>query len=268
MSESVSQAEIDAAIAYEELFIPALFGQWPTRILEAARVGSGHRVLDVACGTGILGRAAARLTGPDGSVAGVDPNAGMLRVAGRFAPEIEWRHGAAESLPFPDASFDAVVSQFGMMFFDDRALAIREMMRVLVAGGYLVIAVWDALESSPGYATEVELLERTVGPHAAEALRAPFVLGDRETLAMTLAEAGVSPFEIENHPGTARFPSIRAMVEADLRGWLPVMGVILTEKEIDHVLLEAEEALRPYLKEDGRVEFAAPALMACTRKGR
>jgi SAM-dependent methyltransferase len=268
MSESVSQAEIDAAIAYEELFVPALFGQWPTTILEAARVGPGHRVLDVACGTGILGRAAARLTGPDGSVTGVDPNAGMLSVARRFAPEIEWHQGTAESLPFTDACFDAVVSQFGLMFIGDRPLAIREMMRVLVAGGHLAIAVWDSLENSPGYATEVALLERTVGPHATEALLAPFVLGDRETLATVLTDAGITAFEIENHPGTARFPSIRAMVEADLRGWLPVMGVILSEKEIDHVLQEAEEALCPYLKEDGRVEFAAPALMASTTKGR
>ena len=125
--------------------------------------------------------------------------------------------GAAESLPFPDQSFDAVVSQFGLMFFMDRRQALREMLRVLAPGGRLVVAVWDSLETMPAYAAEVALLEQTAGRQAADALRAPFVLGNRQHLATLFSEAGVDSPEITTHHGTAQFPSIRTMVEADLR---------------------------------------------------
>ncbi len=138
----------------------------------------GHRVLDVACGTGVLAREAAVQVGPKGSVAGIDPDPGMLAVAEQLAPTIEWRQGTAESLPYPDQSFDAVVSQFGLMFFTDRHQALREMLRVLTPGGTLAVAVWDALENSVAYPIELELLQRLAGQRAADALRAPFALGD------------------------------------------------------------------------------------------
>ena len=168
---------------------------------------------------------------------------------------IEWREGAAESLPFPDQSFDAVVSQFGLMFFMDRRQALREMLRVLAPGGRLVVAVWDSLETMPAYAAEVALLEQTAGRQAADALRAPFVLGNRQHLATLFSEAGVASPEITTHHGTAQFPSIRTMVEADLRGWLPVVGVILTEDQIRRILDEAEKALSSYATADGRAVF-------------
>src|SRR5262245_6199314 len=105
------------------------------RLADAVRIRPGERVLDVACGTGVLARQAASRVGSEGSVAGVDPSPGMLAVAKRLAPAIAWRQGTAEALPFEDGSFDAVVSQFGMMFFADRGRAIREMLRVLIPGG-------------------------------------------------------------------------------------------------------------------------------------
>ena len=126
MTEPTLQAQIDAANAYEALFVPALFGQWAPQLVEAARIRPGQRVLDVACGTGILAREVASRIGPTGRVAGLDPNPGMLAVAKRLAPAVEWREGVAESLPFPDASCDAVVSQFGLMFFTDRRQALRQ----------------------------------------------------------------------------------------------------------------------------------------------
>jgi SAM-dependent methyltransferase len=266
MIESPPQAEIDAATAYEALFGPALFLQWAPRIADAAQIQPGQRVLDVACGTGILARELASRTGPTGSVAGVDPSRGMLAVAERLAPEVEWRHGVAESLPFPDESFDAVVSQFGLMFFTDRSQALREMRRVAIPEGVLAVAVWDSLERIPAWASEVALLERIAGRRAADALRAPFVLGDRKDLAALFAEAGVAA-EITTLPGTAQFPGIRTMVEADLRGWLPVMGVNLTEDQIARILEEAEQVLRSYVTSDGRVRFDAPAHVVTSTRG-
>jgi ubiquinone/menaquinone biosynthesis C-methylase UbiE len=226
LSSALEEA-IAAASAYEGLHVPALFDQWAVRVADAAQVRDGDRVLDVACGTGVLARKAAVRVGPHGSVAGVDPNPGMLAVAERLEPGIQWREAVAGSLPFPDDSFDAVVSQFGLLFFTDRSAAIREMIRVLVSGGRIAVAVWDSLDRSQAYPLLVALLERMAGSRASEALRAPFVLGDRTELSELFRSAGVESVEVTTHRGTARFPSVHAMVEADLRGWLPVMGVVL-----------------------------------------
>lgn len=251
-----------AARAYEDLHVPAIFAEWSGHVLNSARVGLGQSVLDVACGTGVLARAALGRTGPDGSVAGVDPNAGMLAVAGELEPAVDWREGTAESIPFPDESFDAVVSQFGMMFFPDRIVAVTEMLRVLKPGGMIAVAVWDGLDHQPAYSREVDLLERLGGPAAADALRAPFVLGDPEELVRLLAAGGVESPRVETRVGTARFPSIRIMVEADLRGWLPVIGVTLTEDRVARILAEAETVLSPYVKDGGEVVFDSPAHIA------
>ncbi len=253
------QEEIEAAEAYESLHVPALFEQWAPRVLDAASVQPGSRVLDVACGTGVLARQAAGRVGADGVVAGIDPGAGMLAVAGRLAPTVEWRQGTAESLPYSDQDFDAVVSQFGLMFFTDRRQALGEMLRVLAPGGSLAVAVWDTLENSTAYRVEVDLLERSAGKAAADALRAPFVLGDPEELTELFENAGVASVEVTTQMGTARFPSIRTMVEADLRGWLPIMGVVLEEDLIQSILAEAESALAEYVTAEGQAVFDSPA---------
>lgn len=231
-----------------------------------AQLAPDQRVLDVACGTGVLAREARSRIGPTGYVVGLDPNPGMLAVAKGLGPAVDWREGSAESIPFSDRSFDAVVSQFGLMFFTDRDQALREMLRVLNPEGRLVVLVWDALDSIPAYAAEVALLERHGSTPAADALRAPFVLGDREHLARMFKDAGANSVTIATHQGIAQFPSIRVMVEADLRGWLPVMGVSLTEDQISRILQEAEDVLNAYVTADGRVTFETQAHLVTATK--
>jgi SAM-dependent methyltransferase len=259
VNESELSDRIAGARAYEGLHVPALFQQWCPRVLDAAGVEPGNRVLDVACGTGVLAREAALRVGPAGHVSGVDPGRGMLAVAAELAPYVEWREATAESLPYPDESFDAVVSQFGLMFFSDRSQALREMVRVLNPGGRLAVAVWDSLENSDAYPIEVELLERLAGEAAADALRAPFVLGDTDALTALFEGSGLTAVGVQTKTGTARFPSIRTMVEADLRGWLPVMGVLLEDHQVQNILEKAELALADYVTGDGDVVFDAPA---------
>lgn len=259
MKFKASETEIAAAAAYEELHVPALFRQWAGPVLDAAQIEPGCRVLDVACGTGVLAREAALRLGGSGFVAGLDISPGMLTVAQQIAPHVAWRQGAAESLPYEDDSFDLVASQFGLMFFQDRVGALREMMRVLAPDGRIAIAVWESLDNSEAYPIAVALLERLAGRPAADALRAPFVLGDRAALAALFRDAGAASVDITTYSGTAQFPSIRVMVEADLRGWLPVMGVFLTEAQIERILQEAEQALSQYVTAEGTVTFAAPA---------
>ncbi|MEM7351972.1 MAG: methyltransferase domain-containing protein [Acidobacteriota bacterium] len=267
MNDRELQNQIAAAEAYEALHLPALFHQWASRVADAAEIQPAQRVLDIACGTGVLAREALDRVGSTGTVVGVDPNAGMLAVAQRLGPGIEWRAGSAEELPCGDRSFDAVVSQFGLMFFVDRARAITEMLRALKPEGRLAVAVWSSLEESPAYSTAVNLLEDLAGRPAADALRAPFVLGDKEQLASLFDHADLASVEITTRSGTARFPSIRTMVEADLRGWLPVMGVNLAEDLILHILEEAEAALAAYVTESGEPVFEMPAHIVTGRLG-
>ena len=212
MAISASRDQIEAAEAYEELLVPALFGEWAPRVAAAAGLQPGQSVLDVACGTGVLAREAAALVGESG-VVGLDRDPGMLTIASRLAPGVSWGTGEAESLPFPDRRFDRVISQFGLMFFFDRRQALREMLRVLAPNGRLAIAVWDSLANTPAYASEVELLSRFAGREAADALRAPFALGDRDELVRLLEAAGVGAVTVTTNQGTARFPSVRSMVK-------------------------------------------------------
>ncbi|MFQ5468502.1 MAG: methyltransferase domain-containing protein, partial [Kiloniellaceae bacterium] len=144
----------DGAEVYESCFVPAIFGAWASPVADAAGIEAGKRVLDVACGTGVLAREAFRRVGQKGQVVGVDLNEGMLAVAARTEPKVEWRQGDAEHLPFEDASFDVVVSQFALMYFPDRVAALREMWRVLAPDGRLAVVAWAPIEraglSNPG----------------------------------------------------------------------------------------------------------------------
>lgn len=266
MSDAKLQELIDAALAYEELMVPALFRQWATNVADAAAISAGQRVLDVACGTGVLTREVDSRARPAGSATGLDPNAGMLEVARRIAPDLEWREGVAESLPFEDGFFDAVVSQFGLMFFSDRRRALVESLRVLAPGGTLAFAVWDSLDNIPAYAAEVALVQEIAGQKAADALRFPFALGNRNDLLGLFSDTGFESIKCNTSPGRAEFPDVRVMVEADLRGWLPIMGVVLSEAQITDILNEAVQALNQYVTPKGSVSFDCSAHIITGRK--
>jgi SAM-dependent methyltransferase len=243
-----------AAKVYEAFFVPALFGEWAPRLCTAAEIGPGQRVLDVACGTGCLAREAARRAA---RVAGLDCNAGMLAVARRLAPEVDWREGLAERMPFENGCFDVVASQFGLMFFHDREKALAEMWRVLKPGGRLVVAVWDSLERTPGYRAMVDLLQDLFGSEIAAGLRAPFVLGEPEALLALFEAAGIGDVEISTRVGAARFPSIEAWVRTDVKGW--TLADAIDDAQYARLQEAAQRRLSGFAGADGSVRFDSPA---------
>lgn len=251
------QVSSTAAEIYEEFFVPALFQEWTDRIADSVDVQSGQRVLDVACGTGILARTVVERVGPAGSVIGLDVNEGMLEVAKRQAPHIEWRPGIAEDLPFDNDSFDVVVSQFGLMFFENRSTAIQEMVRVLRPGGRLAVAVWDSLENTPGYAVMVDILQGLFGDEVANGLRAPYILGSIPELQNLCHKAGIPNSTITTQQGTAQFPSIESWVYTDIKGW--VLADMLDDTQFDLLLKEAKQKLNRFVTDQGTVSFSAPA---------
>lgn len=258
------QVTSSAAEVYAEFFVPALFGAWPPHLIEAARLAPGMRVVDVACGTGVLTIEALRAVSPGGSATGVDLNPGMLAVSRRAEPAVDWREAPAEALPFGSAEFDAVLSQFGLMFFQDRVGALREMWRVLRPGGRLVVAVWNSLDHTPGYLAVTRLLARLFGDETADLLRAPYALGDPDALRALLVDAGIADPHIERVGGEARFPSIRDWLHSDVRGW--TLSDRIDDSQFEQLARAAESELHAFVAGDGTVCFEHPALIATARK--
>lgn len=259
---TTGQVNHTAAEIYESFFVPALFGQWPERLLDAIDVASTERLLDVGCGTGILARAAADRAN-EGAVTGLDVNDGMLAVARKADDRVTWREGVAEALPFPDAGFDHVLSQFALMFFTDQVAGLREMHRVLRPGGSVAIATWSEVSRSPGYAAMIDLLQRLFGDAAANALRAPFTLGTEADLRPVLDEV-FPEATVGEVAGTAHFPSIEAWVHTDVRGW--TLADMIDDDQYNELLAAASIELGRFVGDDGQVRFDAPALVVTATK--
>lgn len=251
------QVVATAAEIYEQFFVPALFAEWPQHVLNAANVQAGDRVLDVACGTGILARTAVNLVGAKGTVVGVDINKGMLAVANAKAPHLAWETAPAEELPFETATFDRVVSQFGLMFFADQVQAITEMRRVLRPGGTLAVAVWDTLDNTPGYAVVTEILDELFGAEAARSIEAPYALGDKQRLTSLFAEAGLDDITIQTITGQVRFSSIESWIYTDIKGW--TLADVIDDEGYETLKRVAPAKLSQFVQADGTVAFAAPA---------
>jgi SAM-dependent methyltransferase len=252
-------ARESAAEVFDRLFLPAMAGPWATRLADAVQIAPGEHVLDVACGTGAVAAVAAVRVGPDGTVAGLDLSPGMLSVARRKLPDLDLREGRAEALPFEEGAFDVTLCQFGLMFFDDRQQALREMMRVLRPGGRLGLSVWDDLTRTPGYAALTELVERHIGTEASEPIRASFALGDVDLVRSLVETAGFIGVDVSSVDATARFPSVHDWVDAEVRGWV---GGDFGDEEYAALMQDADRLLAPYVLPDGTAEFQLPAIIA------
>jgi SAM-dependent methyltransferase len=135
---------------YETYLVPLLFEPYAADLVERLASRSVERVLEIAAGTGVVTRALAAALPRDVSIVATDLNQPMLDQAAARGTErpVEWRQADAMQLPFPDGTFDAVVCQFGVMFFPDKRRAFAEARRVLRAGGVLVFNAWDRLEEN------------------------------------------------------------------------------------------------------------------------
>ena len=265
MSEQEAwQVSGDAAVVYEQEFVPALFGQWAPAVAEAAAISPGDRVLDVACGTGVLAREAAERTGAEGRVTGLDLNDGMLAVARRIRPEIDWRQGDATALPFDAGSFDAVVCQFALMYLPDRLAALGEMWRVLAPGGRLAVAVWAPLERATAYCALADIARRRTNEEAAAMLGAPFVLGDEAELLSLFEAAGVAGAALTTHEGHGRFASIDEFVRAEVKG--TPLDDLLDDDAYAALASEARDGMTRFCDGDGKMAFPIEAHIVTARK--
>jgi ubiquinone/menaquinone biosynthesis C-methylase UbiE len=246
------QIPIEVAELYEAKFVPALFAEWSPRLVEVAAVKPGDDVLDVACGTGIAARTAADIIGTDGRVVGVDLNEAMLVVAARVRPDLVWRQGDAAQLPFEDGEFDAVLCQMALMFFPDRARALREMRRVVKPDGTVAICVPASLDAQPAYGPFVAMAARHAGPEAVSLLSTYWACGDLDELTALFESAGMHVTHASTVAGVAKFASPEEFVVTE------VESTPLVERISDQVYAciksEAREVLQSYITTAGNLD--------------
>ncbi len=250
MASETFQVSADQAEAYEARFVPALFRQWVEPVLQAATVGPGDRMLDVACGTGVVARTAAERVAPDGRVTGVDLNPAMLAVARRVAPDIDWRQSDVAALPFPDHDFDVVICQAAIFFFPDPTAALREMGRVTRPGGRMAVQAFSSLPAQSAYGPWVDMVARHAGFDAVELLGTYWTHGDPEIMRGRCADAGLRVTAVHQHTRPAYFPNIRSMVLTEVNA-TPLRDR-LDQTDLDRILAGSPEVLGQFVR-DGRL---------------
>jgi ubiquinone/menaquinone biosynthesis C-methylase UbiE len=181
------------ATLYDTHLVPLIFAPYALDLVNRLATRSVSRILEIAAGTGVVTRALAAGLPHDVSIIATDLNPAMLDRAAAVGTEraVEWRQADAMHLPFPDATFDAVVCQFGVMFFPDKAAAFAETRRVLKPGGVFIFNVWDRIEENE-FADAVTTALASVFPADPPRFmaRTPHGYHDRGTVARDLAAGG------------------------------------------------------------------------------
>jgi SAM-dependent methyltransferase len=233
-----------------EHYVAPLMAPFVTALVDAADLYPGATVLDLACGTGFVARAAAAQAGPTGRVAGADLNEGMLKIAEachpRLYPDIEFTCAAADDLPYPDATFDAVLCQQGAQFFPDLDAALRETARVTRPEGRFAATVWSHLDDSPYFVAQRHAVEQYDTPEAAAGFRAAFATADRLTAA--LDRAGFRDTTSRRLTFTITLPPLEDYVRGHLSA-IP-WGRTIADTLGEQALTEAAATIRARLPED------------------
>ena len=239
-------------------------------LIDAAGVGPGQEVLDVACGTGFVTRLAAERAGA-GHVTGVDVNPGMLAVAGRTCPRgITFTQAPADRLPFPDNSFDVLLCQQAVQFFPNTAAALVEFGRVLRPGGRLAATVWNGPADNPFLAAQTAGVRAALGDEVADVIVDAMGGGSDRWLAEAATAAGLAEVTVQlsarmvTIPGAADY--LRDQVAATPWG----AKVATAGPEAQRAFVEnGVAALQPYIGDDGTatVPFTANLLLARSAGG-
>jgi ubiquinone/menaquinone biosynthesis C-methylase UbiE len=252
------QVAADAAALYEQHLVPAFFGPWATDLVQLARLEPGVRVLDIACGTGVVARAAERAMGSAELICGLDLNPGMIAMAHQATSTEGTRvarlRGSALTLPFSDGAFDVAFCQQGLQFFPDRPMALREMHRILRAQGLVVLSVWRSIEYRPELRALSEAMDRHIGPGASATNRSSTTLGNPEELGRLVTNAGFRDVVVQSARRFVRYDSVEEFLRIRALTTPPGDPLKRVDDATHHAIFEdVSFALQEYVSHDGLI---------------
>lgn len=257
MSQSSSAPAPSPAQVYEDYLVPHQFRPWGEALLDRAQPQAGERILDVACGTGIVARLIAQRLGGTAELAGLDPSPPMLEVgrstAAQEGVQIAFHEGKAEELPFSDASFDLVTIQQGLQYFQDKAAGLHEIHRVLVPGGRVASITWTEIENQPFFVIFADVVRHQLDTPAVETA---FSLGNRDMLKSLFIDAGFADIDIGVERKDIPFPSPDRFLTLGVAGVaaaVPAMQTMSAEERqelTDRVIDEMAEPFQQFVRGD------------------
>ncbi|HUG25415.1 class I SAM-dependent methyltransferase [Piscinibacter sp.] len=229
---------------YEKYFVPAIAAPMAEDLMDAASIRPGERVLDVACGTGVVTRLAAERVGSKGQVAGLDVNPAMLAVARSLTQTetpIDWYETSADAMPLADDGFDVVLCQMGLQFMSNKRQALAEMRRVVRPGGRMVLNVPGP---TPAFFSDfAQALARHIDPNAARFVDVVFSLHDAEELRSLMTAAGFEDVKIAKLKKTLRLPPPHEFVWQYAHS-TPLRELVSAASDVQHDALTDEVAQR------------------------
>jgi len=253
-----SQNPPSPAVVYNDFFGPPMFTPWAKDLVGQASLSAGNRVLDLACGTGLVSEQIAPMIGSTGSIAGLDFNPVMLEVARKRelnGPAVEWVEASALDIPYDDDSFDVVVCQQGFQFFPDKEKAAAETRRVLKPGGTVAASVWATVDELPVW----EVVFTSVATRLdvpMESVTVPNSFGYQDKLEALFTDAGFSNAQVNKRSTEAAFGPADSFVKLMVMGAaaaIPAFGALSDEEKqalVPGVEADTAEIIQQYTRGD------------------
>lgn len=246
MTDQPASLNSPGPAAYHEGLCPTMFEPYARDLADRLPIAPGMRVLETAAGTGVVTRVLLERLPPDAHLVATDLSEEMLAL-GRAEvpadPRLEWRLADAQVLPFPDGSFDVVVCQFGIMFFPDKALAMREARRALKPGGTLLINTWDSLERNAFGRITNETLALLFPHDPPTFFHMPFSYSDLAVIRAVLQQAGFVDVDVRRVEKTAECPGVDLFARGIVFG-TPIYGEVQARGTIDAATVATRVAER------------------------
>jgi ubiquinone/menaquinone biosynthesis C-methylase UbiE len=226
---------------YDRYLGPVLFDPYASDLVTRLNLPESASVLELACGTGIVTQRLRDRLGPAARLVATDLNQSMLDYAARkLGPEaaVEWKQADATDLPFDDQSFDAVVCQFGMMFFPDKEQAMRETYRVLKPGGTFLFSVWDKIENNHLPHIAHKIISQFFEDNPPDFYEVPFSFHDPKTIKSLVSAAGFRQIQVSLLP----LEAVSSSAEDAAKGLVHGNPVITAIRERDESSIPGIEA--------------------------